>query len=205
MDGNRVPTRSHVVTFPPPVTLGVVADTHVHDRYPSLPSDVLQVFDRARVQAILHAGDVTHPRVLHQLAEVAPVYAVRGNRDFLLGLRLPPVQEFQIGPYRVALVHGHGSFWRYVVDKMAFLVGRPLTFRTLENRAHAWFPHAQVVIMGHTHVPVLRRREGRWVFNPGSPTVPPSLTNRIPRTVGLLHVSPEGALKFEFVLLGGRP
>ncbi len=204
MDGNRVPTGNHVVTFSPPVTLGVIADTHVHDRYHRLPLDALQVFRRAQVQAILHAGDVTHPQVLHQLAEVAPVYAVRGNRDFLLGFRLPPAQEFQIGPYRVVLVHGHGSFWRYVVDKVAFFAGRPLTFRTLENRAHTWFPHAHVVIMGHTHVPVLRRREGRWVFNPGSPTVPPSLTNRIPRTVGLLYVAPPGDLAFEFVLLGER-
>ena len=40
------------------------------------------------VDAILHAGDISRPRVLAQLAEIAPVHAVAGNRDWGLGLPL---------------------------------------------------------------------------------------------------------------------
>lgn len=189
------------VFLTPPVTLGVLADTHIPDRYTHLPEEVLQVFRQAGVAAILHAGDVTHPRVLRTLAQVAPVYAVRGNRDFLLWWSLPPQVEFRIGPWTLTLTHGHGGLWRYAWDKAAFLVGRPLTFREIEDRAWRQHPRAQVVVLGHTHAPVLRRTANRWIFNPGSPTVPPAYHPNIPRCVGLIHVSQHHHLRFQWILL----
>ncbi len=204
MDRDRTSARIPFVTFVPPVTLGVLADTHVGDRSVRLPQEVLEVFARAGVHAILHAGDVTHPQVLEELAKVAPVYAVRGNRDFLLWRRLPYAYRFGIGSQEFVLVHGHGSLLRYLVDKVSFLAGYPLSFRTFENRAATWFPEAHVVIMGHTHAPTLRRIQGRWIFNPGSPTVPPAQPTHLPRTVGLVHVRPSGETTFEFVFLGGK-
>ena len=63
------------------IRLGVISDTHIPDRARRLNERVIPVFREAGVSAILHAGDVSTPRVLKQLEEVAPVYATRGNRD----------------------------------------------------------------------------------------------------------------------------
>jgi putative phosphoesterase len=65
-------------------TLGVLADTHIPDRVPTLNPRVIQVFRQAQVSAILHAGDVSVPQVLAELEKIAQVYAVRGNRDIFL-------------------------------------------------------------------------------------------------------------------------
>ena len=71
------------------VTLGVISDTHIPDRARSLERLVLDVFQSAGVKAILHAGDVSTPRVITQLEEIAPVHAVRGNRDWVALAHLP--------------------------------------------------------------------------------------------------------------------
>ena len=68
------------------VTLGVVTDSHVPDRMRALPDALWPAL--AGVDAILHAGDVCVPRVLAALEQVAPVYAVAGNRDIFLRLPL---------------------------------------------------------------------------------------------------------------------
>ena len=70
----------------------MVADTHVPDRLARLPSGLAAAL--AGVDAILHAGDVTTGPVLDQLNTIAPVHAVRGNRDFFLRLPLDRVLEF---------------------------------------------------------------------------------------------------------------
>src|SRR5215470_12582980 len=76
----------------------------------------------AGVDAILHAGDICVQRVLDALGELAPVYAVRGNRD--LALRLPLDRELTFDGVRLGLTHGHGGFSRYLGEKLlATVVG----------------------------------------------------------------------------------
>ena len=89
------------------VRVGVVADSHIPDRMRALPPTALEAL--AGVDAILHAGDICVQRVLDALAAVAPVYAVRGNRDLLL--RLPLDRELSFEVVKVGLTHGHGG-WR---------------------------------------------------------------------------------------------
>ena len=64
--------------------LGVVADTHIPDRVRSLHPDLLPGLKAANAEVILHAGDICSPVVLAELSQVAPVVAVRGNRDWAL-------------------------------------------------------------------------------------------------------------------------
>jgi len=191
-----------VAEFPPGTTLGVVADTHVRDRASRLPDQVLDVFHRAGVRAILHAGDVTSRGVLEALERVAPVYAVRGNLDVFL--KLPMFLRLRLGPYHLVLAHGHHGLLRYLKDKVHFHLGRPLSFWEIETRTRQAFPKADIIVLGHTHAPVLRREEGVWIFNPGSPTVPPGGGHPdYPRTVGLIHLDAQARLTFEFVFLRG--
>ncbi len=166
-------------------TVGLIADTHIPDRARTLRPEVLRVFARAEVCCILHAGDVVTPRVLAQLASLAPVHAVRGNRDLTLWY-LPLRREVRIGPFTVGLVHGHGTFSRYVRDKVGYLLGRPLPFRRFVERARVAFPAADVVVFGHIHYPMIRRFGAQWVVNPGSPLG--NDLSPVRPSVGLLHL-----------------
>ncbi len=180
-------------------TVGLIADTHIPDRARSLPPAVLRIFDRAGVCCILHAGDVVTAGVLAQLARLAPVYAVQGNRDLLLAHRLPRQRLVQVGPFTLGLVHGHGSWPRYMGDKMRYFLGRPLPFRRFVLRARQTFPQADVVVFGHIHYPWAQRFGRQWVLNPGSPVG----NDRSPvrPSVALLHLRGGQLPRPEFVFL----
>ena len=63
--------------------IGVVADTHSPEFAERLPDPL---FDALRgVDLIVHAGDVNGPETLARLGRIAPVEAVRGDHDALLG------------------------------------------------------------------------------------------------------------------------
>ncbi len=109
-----------------------IADTHLGD------GQAARLFDRLGslvdgIDVILHAGDITAVSVLDALAAIAPVHAVLGNNDH--GLDLPERFERRIGGRNVAMVHDSG----------------PSTGRG--ERLRRWFPHADLVLFGHSHVP----------------------------------------------------
>ena len=124
------------------IRIGVVADTHGLLRS--------EVFDAFRgVQHILHAGDVGDPSILDDLAALAPVTAVWGNMDGATVCDLTSeVREIDIGGIQIVVLHGH-----QLAD-----------YAVLPSR----FPHARVVVHGHTHLPSNRRIDGVLVLNPGS-------------------------------------
>ncbi len=152
--------------------VGVVADTHIPERTAQIPDELLLALREARVDQILHAGDICVPRVLEELSLIAPVLGVRGNRDLTFGDQLPAVRRLEFGGVRVALMHGSGTFWQYVKDQFAYIAqGYRLEryIRMVDQEAG----DAQVVIFGHTHRPVHEALNGRLYFNPGSACFPP--------------------------------
>jgi putative phosphoesterase len=123
--------------------LGIIADTHGY-----LPPDALEVF-RA-VDLILHAGDIGSAEILHSLEQVAPVVAVRGNMDGGPWTRcLPEKQSVQAGTLIIHLVH----------DLLHF---------RLEPGQDA----RAAVVNGHTHRPLVERKNGVLFVNPGSAGAP---------------------------------
>lgn len=169
------------------LTLGVIADTHIPDRSRSLPSEVLSVFSNAHVDHILHAGDISIPRVLAELEKVAPVTAVRGNRDWFGFKDLPLTRILTFAGVTLGLTHGHGGWRSYLVDKYNYLRGGPMAFRIIKERAVSLLPPSvDVVVFGHNHSPVNQVEQGVLIFNPGSPCCP------VPRnaspSVGLLTI-----------------
>lgn len=86
-----------------------------------------------RVDVIIHAGDVTDASVLTALAEFAPVRAVRGNND--RDMVLPEQLVIELDGCAIAAVHDSG----------------PAGGRTA--RLRRWFPQADVVVFGHSHIP----------------------------------------------------
>ncbi len=181
-------------------TLGVIADTHVPDRSRAVPPAVFEIFERAGVQAILHAGDFSSRLVFEQLSRVAPVYAVRGNRDIWVMRHLPRQRVLTFGGIAIGMVHGHGSLRDYLLDKWRYYT-RGIGIPVFERRALDTFTGqpVQVVVFGHIHTPVNRRVDGRLLFNPGTTSTP--LYAHRPRTVGLLHIHRE-TVRGEIVPLG---
>lgn len=130
----------------------VLADTHVKpESRRRLPDAVYRHLDSAGV--ILHAGDLVTGDLLAELSGFAPVHAVLGNNDHdLVGL-LPETDQVELAGVTVALVHDSGA-----------TKGRPARMRRR-------FPSADVVVFGHSHLPVDEvGLDGQRLFNPGSPT-----------------------------------
>lgn len=170
------------------ITLGLVADTHVPDRRLSLRPGVLAEFRKARVSTILHAGDISIPRVLAELETVAPVVAVRGNRDWFGFDDLPYHRTISVGEVRIGLTHGHGSWGKYLRDKLRYLLRGPQSFDVALYRAMGIFAQTDidVIVFGHNHESMTKHIDGRLVVNPGS-ACSQALPGKAP-TIGLLHI-----------------
>jgi len=180
------------------MNLGIISDTHIPDRARRLHPQVLPLFREAGVSAILHAGDVSSTGVLKQLGEVAPVVAVRGNRDWVLMRRLPLVQQLTFGNISIALTHGHGRLQEYLVDKADYML-HGYNQERFQNRLLAAYPDSRVIIFGHTHRPLNLWVGEQLLFNPGSPHI--SAYKSPALSIGLIHISAEGEVKGEIIRL----
>jgi uncharacterized protein len=156
-----------------------ISDTHIPDHAPALPAEVLR--DASEADLILHAGDVTSPQVLEELGARAPVRCALGNNDGtdVAGWGATARVELTIEGVRIAMVHDAGPRG-----------GRPARLRR-------WFPDADLIVFGHSHIPMAFESDGAWFVNPGSPT----WKRREPApTVALVQVS-SGRINAELIQL----
>jgi putative phosphoesterase len=131
--------------------LGVVADTH------SAPhAETTRRLRSLSPDAILHAGDIGDLAVLDELAQVAPVFAVRGNID----VRAPSLPDV----LTLDVVAGDTLLLRILMMHIA--VDGPRLRADASRLARA--RDASLVVCGHSHVPLVARDGGVAVFNPGS-------------------------------------
>lgn len=130
----------------------VLADTHAPRRWRSCPPRVAEHLRSADL--IVHAGDVCTAAVLDELAGYAPVRAVCGNNDGpdVVAWGAPETLELDLDGLRVAMVHDSGP-----------AAGR-------NDRMRRRFPAADLVVFGHSHIPLDSVDGGVRIFNPGSPT-----------------------------------
>jgi len=146
--------------------VGVVADTHCPEFIDRLPERLLSALQG--VDLILHAGDITATSTLDELARIAPVQAVRGDHDRNLE-SLPATREIALEGKRVVIVHGQRPRW--LEESQTFWWTLSLGFfqphRGLPSSLLLRFPHADVIIFGHTHRAYVRMVRGTLLFNPG--------------------------------------
>jgi uncharacterized protein len=145
----------------------VLADTHAPRRWKSCPPQVAAYLRGADV--ILHAGDVCTAAVLEELSQYARVLAVIGNNDGpdVAAWGAAPTLQAGLGGLRVAMIHDSGA-----------AQGRL-------HRMRRQFPGVDLVVFGHSHIPLDAEENGLRIFNPGSPTD----RRRQPHgTVGLLTI-----------------
>ena len=180
------------------ITLGVIADTHVPDRRRTLDPRILTLLRDRSVQAILHAGDVSAPQVLEELAQIAPVHAVFGNRDWIWLRNLPAEMHLSYGGVTIGMAHGHGGWLTYLLDRPVFML-RGYYHDRLLPRLKIRFPTARVIVFGHGHLALNRWVDGQLFFNPGSPHFP--TRTRIAPSIGFLHIRDGGEVSGEIVYL----
>lgn len=132
---------------PPPAnppnrhTIGLIADTHGLLR-PGVHAAL------GGVDLIIHAGDVGDG-VLQELAEIAPVKAVRGNTDPIGDPDLPPGLTLEIGGLVIHVSHGNE-------------LGVPTPAKVLDAY------EGDVLVYGHSHRQIVERDGDRLVVNPGA-------------------------------------
>ena len=118
---------------------------------------------------ILHAGDVCVASVLTELSDYAPVVAVLGNNDGPDVARwgASATAELDLDGLSVAMVHDSGT-----------ATGRMVRMRRR-------FPGADLVVFGHSHIPLDESAGDLRIFNPGSPT---DRRRQSHGTLGLLQI-----------------
>jgi hypothetical protein len=185
------------ITFAPGAhRFAVLADTHVSDRMPALTPQLLDAIGGASPEAIFLAGDLSKPEVMTTLAQVAPVYAVQGNQDWLRGNRLPKELWFEVNNVHVLLTHGHVNMALYMLNYLRLLLtGQKMSLRSIEQRLAKHYPRANLVIYGHTHFQVYHQLGQQWFLNPGAAY--PHKLNGHHIEYALLEISAQGEIHVE--------
>ncbi|MEE2786749.1 MAG: metallophosphoesterase family protein [Myxococcota bacterium] len=160
------------------MTVGVVADTH------SKPHPA--AFELLRAMApdhVLHAGDIGCLSVLDDLARIAPLSVVRGNIDAVDG-ELPDfvtcrvqTDDQVLSSWLLTHIAVRGPKLRRPAYEMATRLG------------------IQILICGHSHVPLITMDRGIAVFNPGS--IGPRRFS-LPITFGVIRLTRSG-IAFEHI------
>lgn len=153
--------------------IGLISDTHGW-----LDPAVHQWF--AGVEMILHAGDVGKQEVLAELRTIAPTIAVRGNID---GRTLPLQEVVEVGGIRIGILH---------------IAGSPKRAR-IEARRLIRLKHPDLLLFGHSHIPLIERYQGVLWVNPGAAG---RQGFHDERTIMLLHLTDKQTI--DFIKLGRR-
>jgi putative phosphoesterase len=132
------------------VRIGVVSDTHNH-----LPNvrRIVELLNAARVERVVHTGDITQAKTLDVLAGLAaPLHGVFGNND---------VERDALD---VAIAR-HG--FRFAEGLLRLEWGGRRIGVVHDPRDLAQAGDLEVALHGHTHRLEIERSGRRLVFNPG--------------------------------------
>lgn len=145
--------------------LGVLSDTHLIVPLPEFKKSIDHHF--RDVEKILHLGDFTGPSIATYLSDQKELIAVCGNMDPReIRVEFPGKRVIEISGFKIGLIHGWG--WGCKT----------------EGLIRDQFADVDVIVYGHTHIPVNHRVKDILFFNPGSPTRPSDGKG----TLGILHV-----------------
>jgi len=132
--------------------IGIISDTHIPRAATGLPPEICTAFKG--VDLILHAGDLVEISVLDELKKIAKTEAVCGNMDEPeIRKSLPQKRIISAEGFKIGLTHGYGS-----------------PFRLIDTVKKEFPQKVDVIVFGHSHLPVNELRDGILFFNPGSPT-----------------------------------
>lgn len=128
----------------------VVSDTH---GYTGNLEKVMR--NNRNVDLMIHLGDVCNDENDILARAHYPVKFVRGNNDW--SYSLPDKAIMQMDGHKIFATHGHNYNVYYGIERL-ILAG-------LEQ-------DCDIIMFGHTHVPVIQEGDDYTVINPGSLTYP---------------------------------
>lgn len=163
--------------------IGLISDTHIPESRKELWPQVFDAF--ADVDAILHAGDIHNVGLLDELAELAPLWAARGNGEDGSGGR-PRQPDHAL--LREAWVLEFEGVTIGITHDMPVPEMPP--HLTVERAMERYFERTDldVVVYGHSHVEAVDEVGGVLCVNPGSPTYPHNLETQL-GTIGFLDIA----------------
>ncbi|MEJ8554541.1 metallophosphoesterase family protein [Tepidibacter sp. Z1-5] len=135
--------------------IGVIGDTHRNYKY----------IDKANLhlkecELILHTGDnFEDSKYINKITGIDTI-GIRGNCDF------EDVEDeivFDVGKYRILLCHGHKYDIKY-------------SLRSMKRRALEL--NVDIVVFGHSHIPVNYKEDNILFLNPGSVALPRGNSDR---------------------------
>ena len=124
----------------------IISDTH---GYAERLESVLK--KTGPVDILIHAGDIEGQEDYIARKADCPIYMVSGNNDWFSNLSRELV--FTLEDYRVFLTHGHTY---------------GISMGTEMLRDEAYSRRADIVICGHTHRPMIEKKDNLILLNPGS-------------------------------------
>jgi putative phosphoesterase len=143
--------------MPARIRIGAISDTHGLLRPEALAA-------LARVDHILHAGDIGDAAILAALRQIAPVTAIRGNVDTHGPCAELPATDFiELAGKLFYLVHSES--WIDINPAVA---------------------EVAAVVSGHSHQPSIASRSGVLYLNPGSAG---PRRFRLPVTLAIVEIS----------------
>jgi len=128
--------------------IGILSDTHLTNITEDFKKTIEKIFKD--VDMLIHAGDMTGMGIFDYLSNWE-LRAVRGNMDdFELYDVLPEKRIENVMGKSIGIIHGSGS---------------P---KGIEDRVLSEFRNVDVIIFGHSHVPLEMKKNDVLLFNPGS-------------------------------------
>ena len=163
--------------------VGILSDTHLGAA--PLWNEIGVAFEG--VDLILHSGDISHPFVLDQCEQWAPVLAARGNHDDPCenDPRVDMMQLIEFEGFRIAMVHEMDPENQPIEALRAhYLNGE----------------RADIFVTGDSHYERMDFREDVLQVNSGSAVLPHNYSQRL-GTVAILDLEP-GQLRARIIRLG---
>lgn len=150
----------------------IVSDTHGREQF------LFNTLQRVSpIDLLIHLGDFEGGEEYIKAIVPCQKEMVSGNNDFFNDL--PKEKMILLGKYYIMLTHGH----RYGVNS-----------GTVSLKEAARKNKADIVMFGHTHVPMIDLKDDVWAINPGSLALPRQ-HGRVPTFI-IMEIDPQGEAHF---------
>lgn len=148
------------------MVIAVISDTHNNK------SSITRLKESVEnVDAIIFLGDGESDLIEITKGFEGEVYAVRGNCD--VSNRNPEEQIIEIKGVRIFMCHGHRYSVKYGYNS--------IFYRAKEL-------DVDIVLFGHSHLPIIEEQDGLILMNPGSAS---HCVGRLNKTIGFIDIVDE--------------
>jgi len=152
----------------------VVSDTHG-----KIDHFVNKLKSMDRPQLIIHLGDYAEDGEKIQSLTNVETIIVKGNGDYF-NKNYEEDRLIEIGGKKFFITHGHKYNVRYRLDNLMYK-GEEV--------------NADIVLYGHTHVPVILKESNMIIMNPGSVSLPRTIEKE--KTFGIIEIGDKVSMTIE--------